>query len=178
MRTLIAPNLSLPAASPVDVSDPPVRPKQVRKSSNFSLANVTASVASIASGATQRERPRASSSVTREMVDVSSRPGSIRERGEGSADENEVDDEQDGSETEDEDDVAKNRRPSGDSQSIRSVSSRYDQDGRPERVSLSDRFANLVGPSKLNVDKPWDRDRGATSPGLESANKVRREVRP
>lgn len=139
---------------------------RARQPSTFSLANVTASVASIAAAAaasTAAARSRANSRAVQpdqpqytwqgnqEMIDVS-RPQSIREKAEYPSD---SDSESDGEGEAGGDDKAADKdlmpqRGLSDARSIRSVSSMMSKEGRREearleRISLSDRLANIGG---------------------------------
>ena len=143
----------------------PERPTlSTRRSSGFSFANVTASVASIANAAqAHRERPRSHTwSAGREMTEVLSRPASIREvdedseRGSDEASDSDADTEHDGIPPASVNDIAAllRRKPS-DVRSIRSVTSMMSnggqEDARAERLSISDRFANLSGLTKTGL---------------------------
>jgi hypothetical protein len=166
LRGLVTPNLGLkPVTSrDSDGSDGSLRPERpklsTRRSSGFSFANVTASVANIANAAqAHRERPRSHTwSAGREMTEVTSRPASIREvdedseRGSNESD-SDADTEQDDVHTSSINDIAAlMRRKPSDVRSIRSVTSMMSNGGseevRAERLSISDRFANLSGLTK------------------------------
>ncbi|KAJ9092234.1 hypothetical protein QFC19_008771 [Naganishia cerealis] len=166
LRGLVTPNLGLkPVTSRgsdgsgegVSVSE---RPRLAsRRSSGFSFANVTASVASIANAAQVRERPRSHTwSAGREMTEVSSRPTSIREVDESSDQERAADSDQDAeqdeppqgaSSTSINDIAALLQRKPSDVRSITSVTSMLSgtstDEPRSERLSISDRFAHLSG---------------------------------
>jgi hypothetical protein len=169
---------SAPAGQDEEAATTGVRPgMRPRQASTFSLASVTASVANIAAAAAAstsaaRNRSRASSRASeqvqawganQELMEVSSRPESIREVSDypSSADEDE----------EEEDDVAgagrgaAHQRTRSDARSIRSVSSMMSKEGRKEerdkeRISLSDRLANigvlgrLGGEAAQNTNEP------------------------
>lgn len=154
-------------------SGPQARPgMRPRQASTFSLASVTASVANIAAAASTaaaRNRSRASSRASeqvqvnwggnQEMVEVSSRPGSVREPGMagiyGSSDDDAGRDSDQGSEDEHEDvdgtlerDEWGHARRRSDARSVRSVSSMMSKgSGRKEvpkeRASLSNRLASI-----------------------------------
>ncbi|WVQ85958.1 hypothetical protein IAT38_008126 [Cryptococcus sp. DSM 104549] len=145
----------------------PARPgMRPRQASTFSLASVTASVASIAAAAAARNRSRASSRASeqvwggnQELVEVSSRPGSIRER------ESDYPSSEEKSEEESEEEEARGHRrmKSGASASSRGGGrpgvgagkepdkekegsrDRSERDDTPkqERVSLSNRLASI-----------------------------------
>ena len=181
LRGLVTPNLGLkPVTSrdsdhSGDSSHVPERPRlATRRSSGFSFANVTASVASIANAAqAHRERPRSHTwSAGREMTEVVSRPASIREVDEdsdrGSAEDlsedgdsdTEHEDGQGASSTSINDIAALLRRKPSDVRSIRSVTSMMSStgpdEGRGERLSISDRFANLSGLTKSSTSTPGE----------------------
>lgn len=176
LRGLVTPNLGLKPVTSRDSDNSgdsgqaPERPRlATRRSSGFSFANVTASVASIANAAqAHRERPRSHTwSAGREMTEVISRPASIREVDEdsdrGSADDlskaGDSDTEHEGgqgaSSTSINDIAALLRRKPSDVRSIRSVTSMMSstgpEEGRGERLSISDRFANLSGLTKSST---------------------------
>ena len=149
---------------------PNMRPRQA---SSFSLASVTASVATIAAAAANRSRSRANSRASamvsnppkeehkwkgnEEMVEVTSRPGSIREPGTTPA-EYPSSDESNGSDTEDEDaradeagglkvkSAGRNEKDASStpliSRSEESDKDKEKDDGR-ERVSIGDRLASI-----------------------------------
>lgn len=123
---------------------PGMRPRQA---STFSLASVTASVANIAAAAASRNRSRADSRVTeqvwggnQELVEVSSRPGSIRER-ESDYPTSEEDTSDDG-ELEPDAISARSRMRSATNASSRSAKEK-DDGPKQERVSLSNRLASI-----------------------------------
>lgn len=123
---------------------PGMRPRQA---STFSLASVTASVANIAAAAASRNRSRADSRVTeqvwggnQELVEVSSRPGSIRER-ESDYPTSEEDTSED-SELEPDAISARSRMRSATNTSSRSAKEK-DDGPKQERVSLSNRLASI-----------------------------------
>ncbi|ORX41021.1 hypothetical protein BD324DRAFT_654638 [Kockovaella imperatae] len=136
--------------------------------SAFSLSSVTASMAGIAAAATNRNRSRAGSRASalerpehtwkgnEEMIDVSSKPGSIRE---GAL---QFDTNEDEAMTKSDDDehvpVRSNReRRRSDARSIQSVSSVFSRDKEEaramekdkDRVSLSDRLASIGALGRL-----------------------------
>jgi hypothetical protein len=164
-----------------------------RRASTFSLASVTASVANIAAAAAAgRDRSKSNASATestwggnREMVEVSSRPASIREGGEGVySDEEEDSADEEGHDTEDESEGHRLRSHS-DARSIRSVSSMMSKDGRrdevpkAERVSLSNRFASMNVLGRLGSGAaPSEKASGAASPVDGSPSKVSTRVAP
>lgn len=152
----------------------PVRPALLgRKTSGFSIANLATSVAGIAASAGRREGSIAGSStaspavggpgewgVKREMVDVSSRPGSVYERVESSVsgDEDGGDDDAHKSDPSDGEGEAGSLRKDSDARSIRSTRSvastrslgaALKADGTligspaSERLSISERFARM-----------------------------------
>lgn len=178
---------------------PATRGRQV---SSFSLANVTASVANIAAAAaatTQAAaRSRASSRAVeppptqqwqgnQEMIDVISRPQSIKEH---DKEEYPSDSESDSADTEG---SAENRpdpftagrtdtRALSDARSIKSVSSMLSKEGRRDdaaRVSLSDRLANIGGFGRVTSGSgpvtPAETPQ-VPSPEKESAAKVSRSM--
>lgn len=171
LRGLVTPNLGLkPVTSrgsdgSGDGVLAPERPRLAsRRSSGFSFANVTASVASIANAAQHRERPRSHTwSAGREMTEVNSRPASIREVDEDSdhgdhADgdlDADHDDHQGASSTSVNDIAALLHRKPSDVRSITSVTSMLSgtstDEPRNERLSISDRFANLSGLGKSPI---------------------------
>ncbi|OWZ57983.1 guanyl-nucleotide exchange factor [Cryptococcus neoformans 125.91] len=125
-------------------SRPGMRPRQA---STFSLASVTASVASIAAAAASRNRSRADSRVSeqvwggnQELVEVSSRPGSIRER-ESDYPTSEEDISDDG-ELEPDATSSRSRMRSATNASSRSAKEK-DDGPKQERVSLSNRLASI-----------------------------------
>lgn len=127
-----------------DNSRPGMRPRQA---STFSLASVTASVASIAAAAASRNRSRADSRVSeqvwggnQELVEVSSRPGSIRER-ESDYPTSEEDESDDG-ELEPDATSLRSRMRSATNTSSRSAKDKEDGP-KQERVSLSNRLASI-----------------------------------
>ncbi|KAJ9120066.1 hypothetical protein QFC22_002964 [Naganishia vaughanmartiniae] len=168
LRGLVTPNLGLkPVTSrgsdgSAEGVSAPDRPRLVsRRSSGFSFANVTASVASIANAAQHRERPRSHTwSAGREMTEVNSRPASIREVDEdsdhGDRADSDIDadyeDHQGASSTSVNDIAALLHRKPSDVRSITSVTSMLSgtstDEPRNERLSISDRFANLSGLGK------------------------------
>ncbi|KAJ9103799.1 hypothetical protein QFC21_002261 [Naganishia friedmannii] len=168
LRGLVTPNLGLkPVTSRGSDGSgegvPPTdRPRLAsRRSSGFSFANVTASVASIANAAQHRERPRSHTwSAGREMTEVNSRPASIREVDEdsdhgehaGSDIDADYEDHQGASSTSVNDIAALLHRKPSDVRSITSVTSMLSgtstDELRNERLSISDRFANLSGLGK------------------------------
>lgn len=167
--------ISAPAASEVDGSSAPApaeRPgMRPRQASTFSLASVTASVATIAAAAANRSRSRANSRASaimnqhnptkeehtwkgnEEMVEVTSRPESVREKNNKQSSYGSSDDEQ--AETSEDDDDGKGITGinKGDARSIRSVSSvlsksrsrdaETEREEAKERVSISDRLASI-----------------------------------
>lgn len=180
LRGLVTPNLGLKPITSRDSDTSgdnslhaPERPRlATRRSSGFSFANVTASVASIANAAqAHRERPRSHTwSAGREMTEVLSRPTSIREVDEES-ERGSADDVSESSDSETEhhghpgtssasinDIAALLRRKPSDVRSIRSVTSMMSatgpEEGRGERLSISDRFANLSGLAKSSTGTP------------------------
>lgn len=184
LRGLMAPNLGLkPGDADTGTGEQPARPPMAsRKSSGFTLASVTATVANIASATTQRQRARASSNASvldgRELHPVMSRPDSIRESPEESASETASnpahhddtdDDSTQGAEPDDEIQRALGRsRQASDVRSIRSVSSMMsklenERGVAAERLSIHERFANLG----LNRSGS-----GNTSPPIIEGNKV------
>ncbi|WVQ70672.1 hypothetical protein IAR50_000194 [Cryptococcus sp. DSM 104548] len=130
-------------ATSVGETRPNMRPRQA---STFSLASVTASVAGIAAAAAARNRSRATSRAseqvwggTQELVEVSSRPGSIRDRGSdypSSDEESSGDDEEESDEEETQESKDKEK---GQSQDRREK----EDTPRQERVSLSNRLASI-----------------------------------
>jgi hypothetical protein len=168
LRGLVTPNLGLkPVTSrgsdgSGEGVQAPERPRlATRRSSGFSFANVTASVASIANAAQHRERPRSHTwSAGREMTEVNSRPASIREVDEDSDHGDHADSDMDGdhedhqgaSSTSINDIAALLHRKPSDVRSITSVTSMLSgtstDEPRNERLSISDRFANLSGLGK------------------------------
>ena len=167
LRGLIAspnPNstMDLPESSGPDTSNG-ANTTRPRQASNFSLASVTASVATIAAAAATRSRSRANSRASaivnaaqreehtwkgnEEMMDVSSRPESIREK--PSSDYPSSSDDESGSE----DDTAEydgrigHRRRMSDARSVKSTSSAWhrdnDKDEGKDRVSIGDRLASI-----------------------------------
>lgn len=165
-------------------SRPGMRPRQA---STFSLASVTASVANIAAAAAAstsaaRNRSRASSRASeqvqawganQELMEVSSRPESIREVSDypSSAEEDEAE----------EDDVAgrgaAHQRTRSDARSIRSVSSMMSKEGRreerdKERVSLSDRLANIGVLGRLGSEAAQNVNEPTPTPAPAPTSKV------
>lgn len=163
---------------------------RTRHPSTFSLANVTASVASIAAATTAAARSRASSRAAevpqvqqwqgnQEMIDVTSRPQSIRE-----VDGEEYPSDSDSAQSENEGLTEKRidssssqpiSRGLSDARSIRSVSSMMSKEGRKEdagrmaeRVSLSDRLANIGGFGRASTGTPVDSPQ-ESSPEKDSA---------
>jgi len=134
------------------VPRPNMRPRQA---SSFSLASVTASVASIAAAASTaaaRSRSRATSRASdtqqqwggnQEMIDVSSRPESIHEQ---YLDESEEDDAQ---ETNIEPDFSDNKAATSDLADVRSIKSvssmmsKEDSGSKNERATISNRLASI-----------------------------------
>lgn len=159
-----------------------------RRASTFSLASVTASVANIAAAAASgRDRSKSAASATesswggnREMVDVSSRPASIREVGETAySDDDEQESEDEESVRSDDEAERGHMRRSSDARSIRSVSSMMSKEGRKdeapkaERVSLSNRFASMNVLGRLaSGAAPIERASGTASPVDGSPSKV------
>jgi hypothetical protein len=160
-----------------------------RRASTFSLASVTASVANIAAAAASgRDRSKSAASATesswggnREMVDVSSRPASIREVGEQSYSDDEEEQESDDEESAESDAEVKHghMRRSSDARSIISVSSmmskeaRKNEEPKAERVSLSNRFASMNVLGRLGSGAaPGEKASGAASPVEGSPSKV------
>jgi len=168
-----------------------------RHPSSFSLASVTASVASIAAAAAAsttaaRNRNRADSHASamvpehqwggnQEMMEVASRPESIRETGEDHAIHSK---ESENTDEESSDREEEHQRRVSDARSIRRVSSMLDheanraRDEAMERVSLNDRLASIgvlgktgtaesagpitspeVVPSKVSFGPLWKRRR-------------------
>ena len=148
--------------SPPADTRPNMRPRQA---STFSLASVTASVATIAAAAANRSRSRANSRASaimntqnkeehtwKEMVEVTSRPESIREKGASYKS-----DEEEGYESEEEDLDTENpssethTRRRSDAKSVKSVSSalsrhrsrELEKEDARERVSIGDRLASI-----------------------------------
>jgi len=136
------------ASDDATVPRPNMRPRQA---SSFSLASVTASVASIAAAASTaaaRSRSRATSRASdtqqqwtgnQEMIDVSSRPESIHEQ---YIDESEEDDHQDTSTEQDHMPAAE----LADVRSIKSVSSMMSKEesgSKNERATISNRLASI-----------------------------------
>ena len=152
LRGLIGTNaeqqlLTTNEASDATVPRPNMRPRQA---SSFSLASVTASVASIAAAASTaaaRSRSRATSRASdtqqhwtgnQEMIDVSSRPESIHEQ---YLAESEEDDHQD---TTEQDDMP--AAELADVRSIKSVSSMMSKEesgSKNERATISNRLASI-----------------------------------
>ncbi|KAK8850516.1 hypothetical protein IAR55_004434 [Kwoniella newhampshirensis] len=136
---------------------PGMRPRQ---GSTFSLASVTASVASIAAAAAARNRSRANSRASaehvwggnQELVEVASRPASIKERGE-----NDYPTSSDEEDTEEEDPAAPDGdEPKGQSKIIGTGGPGKDKDDTPkqERVSLSNRLASIGVLGRLGNSSP------------------------
>ncbi|WVO17428.1 hypothetical protein L204_105120 [Cryptococcus depauperatus] len=131
---------------------PDMRPRQV---SSFSLASVTASVASIAAAAAARNRSRANSraseqvwSGNRELVEVNSRPGSIKERGsEYLSSEDEKD--EDGKNDDRREKEWKQTKAEGETSTGVRVEGKDDMQ-KQERFSLSDRLASIGVLGRLN----------------------------
>ncbi|WVQ95627.1 hypothetical protein IAU59_002725 [Kwoniella sp. CBS 9459] len=150
-----------PAAAGETGGRPGLRPRQA---STFSLASVTASVASIAAAAAARNRSRANSrasapehvwSGNQELQEVTSRPASVRERGDRENEYITSDDEtedEDDSQSEGEGEGGKSGRRHGRMRSTSSAISTstsksnaiLGRDEQPkERVSLSNRLASI-----------------------------------
>ncbi len=163
LRGLIAPpNANAAEESSEAVPSPTERPgMRPRGASTFSLASVTASVATIAAAAASRSRSRANSRASamaphslkeehtwkgnEEMMEVTSRPASIREKGQAYLSSSDED-----SETDDERPEDSTSRRRSDTRSVKSVSSPLSRqrsqdveaEGR-ERVSIGDRLASI-----------------------------------
>ena len=165
-----------------EVVRPNMRPRQA---SAFSLASVTASVATIAAAATSRSRSRANSRVSavtqpreektwkgnEEMMEVSSKPGSIRERDAPdhypSSDVDEANPEDEMGEVEGK--AVRHHRRRSDTRSIGSVSSALSrnrslepEEGK-ERASISNRLASIGVLGRLS--NPADTTSGASNAG-------------
>lgn len=136
-----------PAASDSTVPRPNMRPRQA---SSFSLASVTASVASIAAAASTaaaRSRSRATSRASetqqqwtgnQEMIEVSSRPESIHELY--------TTEEEPTEQTAADGDEEEQEKDRSDIKSIKSVTSMMSKDesgSKPERPTLSNRLASI-----------------------------------
>jgi hypothetical protein len=136
------------ASDDATVPRPNMRPRQA---SSFSLASVTASVASIAAAASTaaaRSRSRATSRASdtqqqwtgnQEMIDVSSRPESIHEQ---YIDESEEDDHQDTS-TEQEHMPAAELADVRSIKSVSSMMSKEESGSKNERATISNRLASI-----------------------------------
>lgn len=166
LRGLLAPNLAMQQSEEFPSPSRPSLP--VRKSSAFSIHTVTASVASIAAAAaSHRGRPRAYTMPTeREMTEVTSRPASIHD---GIEEQSEDDD---SSEVEDDPAPPTSSKHLGVNHEgqtrVRSVSSggKVESD-KMDRMSISDRFANMTVLGKLSTgDKPL------ATPTVESSSIV------
>ncbi|ODN99475.1 hypothetical protein L198_03319 [Cryptococcus wingfieldii CBS 7118] len=129
-------------ATSAEGTRPGMRPRQA---STFSLASVTASVAGIAAAAAARNRSRATSRAseqvwggTQELVEVSSRPGSIRERESDypSSDEESSEEDEESSEEEEPELKEKGKGQPQDGKE-------KDDTPKQERVSLSNRLASI-----------------------------------
>ncbi|WWD20698.1 hypothetical protein CI109_105174 [Kwoniella shandongensis] len=164
LRGLIGTNAASPDDDPssgtmtggAEGARPGMRPRQA---STFSLASVTASVASIAAAAAARNRSRANSRASvdqvwggnQELVEVASRPASIRERGENeypssseedSSSEEEEHEDQDGGEAS----KGGHRRTKSTASAVSTKGGAgKDKEDTPkqERVSLSNRLASI-----------------------------------
>ncbi len=145
------------------------RPRMpARKGSAFSIHSVTASVANIAAAAaSHRERPRAYTlpTVEREMTEVTSRPESLYER-------DDIDEED-----EDEDEAEEpGPGPTGLLSVDKPTRNRAVSSGgkleteRSDRLSISDRFANLSVLGKLG--SPGQGDKPLHSPPAETSSIV------
>lgn len=161
------------------VPRPNMRPRQA---SSFSLASVTASVASIAAAASTaaaRSRSRATSRASdtqqqwtgnQEMIDVSSRPESIHEQ---YIDESEEDDHQDTDIEPDQTDNKPTTAEMADVRSIKSVSSmmsKEDSGSKNERASISNRLASIGVLGRLSG--PTTSDESGTPSVEASPSKV------
>jgi len=157
------------------VPRPNMRPRQA---SSFSLASVTASVASIAAAASTaaaRSRSRATSRASdtqqqwtgnQEMIDVSSRPESIHEQ---YLDESEEEEQEEQDKAIDRIDIEpatmEKEKEKSDARSIRSVSSmmsKEDSAGKNERATISNRLASIGVLGRLSA-APTPDDSGAAS---------------
>jgi len=155
------------------VPRPNMRPRQA---SSFSLASVTASVASIAAAASTaaaRSRSRATSRASdtqqqwtgnQEMIDVSSRPESIHEQ---YLDESEEEEQEEQDKTINHIDIepATMEKEKSDARSIRSVSSmmsKEDSGSKNERATISNRLASIGVLGRLSA-APTPDDSGAPS---------------
>jgi hypothetical protein len=141
----------------------------IRKGSAFSIHSVTAGVASIAAAAAHhRERPRAYTMPTdREMTEVTSRPESVHD---------------DITEESDEDSDVEESVPTqhlgvsgneGHTRTRAHSSGAKLESEKSDRMSISDRFANMSVLGKLGGGGSVDRS--APSPSLESSNIVSKE---
>ncbi|WRT70689.1 uncharacterized protein IL334_007687 [Kwoniella shivajii] len=141
MGTGVAPNSEL-ESSAVEGSRPEMRP---RGASTFSLASVTASVASIAAAAAARNRSRANSRASehvwggnQELKEVSSRPASIKEKGNGYHSSSEDEDED-----EEEPEDGQQHHTDEEVENAEGKNSGKGKEEAKERVSLSNRLASI-----------------------------------
>ncbi|QRV88906.1 nuclear receptor corepressor 2 [Ceratobasidium sp. AG-Ba] len=129
----------------------------LRRGSGFSIASVAASLPAVGRG-TPRSAPDEIPQDGQQLIDVSSRPGSLRGDSDESSDEtgstNESSDEESGDEQQASEDEGTR---GGDTRSIRSFSSmlsRGSKDERKDRPSLQDRLANMSTLSRYSKSPP------------------------